>query len=67
MIDQVACFSCGFVFEDRIRKYRELIKKNPDNGKKILTDLGINRYCCRMTVLGSINVGAELAFVNKKS
>ena len=46
----IRCFTCGKV----IGQYWEDFKKKTDKGedpKKVLDDLGIERYCCRRMLL----------------
>lgn len=60
MYDQIVCLSCGEILEPQIRKYREEVAKNKSTGKEILDKLNVNSYCCRTTVLSSVNIGYEL-------
>jgi DNA-directed RNA polymerase subunit N len=55
MITPVRCFSCNKVIGDIYEYYIELLNKNEDN-KKILDDLGLNRYCCRRHLISTVDM-----------
>ena len=50
MIIQVRCKSCGKPIAHLYEEYKERIKK--EDPKKVLDDLGLERYCCRSMFLG---------------
>jgi len=71
VIIPVRCFSCGKVvadaYEEYKRRYTEY-KKAVDSGenpketpKKILDDLGVNRYCCRRMIITHVDLLEESA------
>ncbi|UCD20833.1 MAG: DNA-directed RNA polymerase subunit N [archaeon] len=51
MIIPVRCFSCGKPIAHLWEKFKERVKKG-ENPKKVLDDLGLERYCCRAVFLG---------------
>ncbi len=50
MIIPVRCFTCGKPISAIWDKYHERVKKGEDP-KKVLDDLGVERYCCRALLL----------------
>ena len=71
MIVPVRCFTCGKVigplYEDYKKRY-DIYKKAVDAGenpketpKKILDDLGLDRYCCRRMILSHVDLIKEAA------
>jgi len=55
MIIPIRCFSCGKV----IASYYEPFKKRVELGeepKKVLDDMGLNRYCCRRMLLSHVEL-----------
>jgi len=65
MIIPVRCFSCG----KPIGQLWEDFKKRTDEGedsKKVLDELGLERYCCRAMFLGQTDL-IELTGKFKKS
>lgn len=50
MIIPVRCFTCGKPIGHLYAKYRERIEAGEDP-KKVLDDLGLERYCCRRMIL----------------
>jgi DNA-directed RNA polymerase subunit N len=50
MIIPVRCFTCGKPIGHLYTKYRERIEAGEDP-KKVLDDLGLERYCCRRMIL----------------
>lgn len=55
MIIPVRCFSCGKPVGHMYEEYLERVKKGEDKGK-VMTDLGITRYCCRGVFLGHVDL-----------
>ena len=71
MIIPVRCFTCGKIigeaYEEYQKRYKEY-KKTVDSGekpketpKKILDDLGIDRYCCRRMIITHVDLLEESA------
>ena len=55
MIIPVRCFSCGKPIAHLWEKFKERTEKNEDP-KKVLDDLGLDRYCCRAIFLGHVDL-----------
>ena len=51
MIVPIRCFSCGKPIAHLFEKFKERVEKGED-AKKVLDDLGLDRYCCRAVFLG---------------
>ena len=49
----VRCFTCGKLVADKYSDYQTRIKTGEDP-KKVLDDLGIERYCCRRMLLTTV-------------
>ena len=55
MIIPIRCFSCGKPIGHLWEKFKERVEKG-ENPKKILDDLGLERYCCRQVFLGHVDL-----------
>ena len=55
MIIPIRCWSCGKPIAQLWDEYQERIAKGEEK-KKILDDLGVERYCCRAMFLGQIDL-----------
>lgn len=55
MIIPIRCWSCGKPIAHLWEKYKEKVEKG-ENRKKVLDDLGLERYCCRATFLGQVDL-----------
>lgn len=55
MIIPVRCWSCGKPIGHLWEKFEEKTKKGQDV-KKVLDDLGLERYCCRQQLLGHVEL-----------
>jgi DNA-directed RNA polymerase subunit N len=55
MIIPIRCWSCGKPIAQLWEEYQERIAKGEEK-KKILDDLGVERYCCRAMFLGQIDL-----------
>lgn len=64
MIIPIRCFSCGKPIAHLWEKFKERVAKG-ENPKKILDDLGLERYCCRAVFLGHVDL-VELTSKFKK-
>ncbi|MEM4152972.1 MAG: DNA-directed RNA polymerase subunit N [Candidatus Pacearchaeota archaeon] len=51
MIIPIRCFSCGKPIAHLWKKFKERVAKG-EEPKKVLDDLGLERYCCRAMFLG---------------
>ena len=49
----VRCFTCGKLVADKYSDYQIRIKTGEDP-KKVLDDLGMERYCCRRMLLTTV-------------
>ncbi|MDD5132924.1 MAG: DNA-directed RNA polymerase subunit N [Candidatus Nanoarchaeia archaeon] len=54
MIIPVRCFSCNKPIGHLWESFEERIKKGEDR-KKVLDELGLERYCCRAVFLGHVD------------
>ena len=55
MIIPIRCQSCGKPVAHLWEKYLERVEKGEDR-KKVLDDLGLERYCCRTLFLGHVDL-----------
>ncbi len=55
MIIPIRCFSCGKPIAHLWEKFKERVAKG-ENPKKVLDDLGLERYCCRAVFLGHVDL-----------
>ncbi|MBN1386532.1 DNA-directed RNA polymerase subunit N [Candidatus Woesearchaeota archaeon] len=55
MIIPIRCWSCGKPVAHLWDEYEERVKKGEEI-KKVLDDLGLERYCCRQTFMGQVNL-----------
>ena len=53
MLVPVRCFTCGKLVADKYSYYQNRIKTREDP-KKVLDDLGMERYCCRRMLLTTV-------------
>ncbi len=64
MIIPVRCFSCGKPLAGLRKEFNERTTKGEAPGK-VLDELGVKRYCCRKTLLTSIDLMDDLMKFNK--
>ena len=55
MIIPIRCFSCGKPVGHLYSEFQERIAKGEDR-KKVLDELGLDRYCCRALFLGHVDL-----------
>ncbi len=55
MIIPIRCFSCGKPIAHLWDEFKERSIKGEDQ-KKILNDLGLERFCCRVMFLGHVDL-----------
>jgi len=55
MIIPIRCFSCNKPVAHLWEDYKERILKGEDK-KKVLDDLGLERYCCRALFIGHVDL-----------
>ena len=56
----VRCFTCGKVIADVWEEFKERVKK--EEPKKVLDELGIDRYCCRRMLLSHAELIDEIVW-----
>ncbi len=64
MIIPVRCFSCGKPIGHLWEEYKKRVKKG-EEPKKVLDDLGLERFCCRAMFLGQVDL-IDVASAYKK-
>ncbi len=55
MIIPISCFSCGKPVGHLWEGYKARVE-NGENRKKVLDELGLERYCCRAIFLGHVDL-----------
>jgi DNA-directed RNA polymerase subunit N len=55
MIIPIRCWSCGKPIAHLWEKYQERTKAGEES-KKVLDELGLDRYCCRAMLLGHVDL-----------
>ena len=61
MIIPIRCFSCGKPIAHLYKKYKEQVEEGQEP-MNVLTELGVERYCCRAAFLGQTDI---IQLVNK--
>ncbi|KUO42184.1 MAG: hypothetical protein AVW05_00455 [Hadesarchaea archaeon DG-33] len=51
----VRCITCGKLLGDKYEEFEQRVKKG-EEPKRVLDDLGVKRYCCRSTILTSVDL-----------
>ncbi len=64
MMVPIRCFSCGKPIAHLWEAYEERVKSGEER-KKVMDDLGLERYCCRATLLGHIDLIDQIAKFKK--
>ncbi|MGB9748400.1 MAG: DNA-directed RNA polymerase subunit N [Candidatus Woesearchaeota archaeon] len=64
MIIPIRCFSCGKPIAHLWEEFTKRVKAGEDK-KKVLDDLGLERYCCRAMFLGHVDLIDEIAKFKK--
>lgn len=65
MIIPIRCFSCGKPIAQVWKEFKKRVSEG-ENQKKVLDELGLERYCCRSMFIGQEDLG-ELVSKFKKS
>lgn len=60
MIVPVRCFTCGKPIGHLWEEYQKRIENGEDAGK-VMTDLGLKRYCCRQVFMGHVDLLKEVS------
>lgn len=55
MIIPIRCFACGKPVAHLYEQFKERVAKGEDR-KKVLDELGLDRYCCRALFLGHVDL-----------
>lgn len=55
MMIPIRCWSCGKPIAQLWETFQEKVAKGEDR-KKVLDDLGLERYCCRAVMLGHVDL-----------
>lgn len=55
MMIPIRCFSCGKPLGHLWEEYKERVEKG-EEPKKVLDSLGLERYCCRSTLMGNVDL-----------
>jgi DNA-directed RNA polymerase subunit N len=64
MIVPVRCFGCGRPIGQLWEEYKRRVSTGEETGR-VLTDLGLERYCCRAAMLGHADVLEEVSKFKK--
>ncbi len=64
MIIPVRCFGCGKPIGQVWEEYKEKVETGEERGK-VMDELGIERYCCRATLLGHADMLPEISKFKK--
>ncbi len=55
MIIPIRCFACGKPVAHLYPQFQEMVAKGEDK-KKVLDELGMERYCCRALFIGHVDL-----------
>lgn len=55
MLIPICCFSCGKPVAHLYEEFKDRTTKGEDP-KKVLDDLGLDRYCCRAMFMGHVDL-----------
>lgn len=55
MIIPIRCYSCGKPVAHLWEQFKERAEKGEDK-KKVLDELGLDRYCCRALFMGHVDL-----------
>jgi DNA-directed RNA polymerase subunit N (RpoN/RPB10) len=64
MIIPIRCWSCGKPIAHLYEEFVERVKAGEDM-KKVLDSIGLERYCCRSTFMGNVELSEHLAKFRK--
>jgi DNA-directed RNA polymerase subunit N len=53
MMMPIRCFSCGKPLAQHWEEYKQRVEKG-ESPDKVLTDLGVERYCCRRMFVSNV-------------
>ena len=55
MIIPVRCISCGKPIGHLWEEFKKRVEEKGEDSKKVLDELGLERYCCRSIFLGQVD------------
>ena len=64
MIIPVRCFGCGKPLGQFWEEYKKRAEIGEERGK-VMNDMGVERYCCRATLLGNADMLPEISKFKK--
>ena len=64
MIIPIRCFSCGKPVGHLWKKYLEKVEAGEDP-KKVMDELGLDRYCCRALFMGHVDMLEDVSQFKK--
>ncbi len=64
MIIPIRCWSCGKPVAQLWQSYKDRIAKG-ESPKKVLDDLGLERYCCRALFLSHVDLLDKVAMFKR--
>lgn len=64
MLIPIRCWTCGKPIAHLWEKYKEKVDKGASS-KDVMTELGIERYCCRAMFLGNVDMMDTIAQFKK--
>ena len=64
MIIPIVCFSCGKPVAHLYEEYKERVSKG-EQIKKVLDELGLERYCCRALFMGHVDLLQDISVFKK--
>lgn len=64
MIIPIRCFSCGKPIGHLWEEFKQRAAKGEDK-KKVLDELGVERYCCRSAFIGQVDMVETIAQFKK--
>ena len=62
IIIPIRCFSCGRPIAHQWAEFKQRVEEKGEDSKKVLDELGLERYCCRSMFLGQVDT---LELINK--
>ena len=63
MMVPVRCMTCGKPVAQLYHKFRKMVEEGKDP-REALDELGLERYCCRVTILTSVDRVKEIVQFN---
>ncbi|MCX6820610.1 MAG: DNA-directed RNA polymerase subunit N [Candidatus Aenigmarchaeota archaeon] len=60
MMIPVRCFTCGKIIGHAWEEYQRRVAQGEDPAK-VMTEMGLKRYCCRQVFLGNVDMLKEIS------